>query len=42
MIKEFASQLGVTEDTVIDWEIRGIKTVGRNLLKVQEFLKESG
>jgi transcriptional regulator with XRE-family HTH domain len=41
MIKELASQLGVTEDTVINWEIRGIKPVGRNIDKLQEFLKNS-
>ena len=39
MIKELAFQLGVTEDTVINWEIRGIKPVGKNLAKAQEFLK---
>jgi DNA-binding transcriptional regulator YiaG len=38
MIKELASQLGVTEDTVINWEIRDIKPEGRNLEKVKEFL----
>jgi len=38
MIKELASQIGVTEDTVINWEIRGMKPVCRNLEKVIEFL----
>lgn len=38
MIKELASQLGVTEDTVINWEIRGIRPVGRNLEKLKEIL----
>ncbi len=41
MIKELAAQIEVTEDTVINWEIRGIKPVGRNLDKVQDFLKNS-
>ncbi|MGD0336331.1 MAG: helix-turn-helix transcriptional regulator [Candidatus Omnitrophota bacterium] len=41
MIKELASQIGVTEDTVINWEIRGIKPVGKNLAMAQEFLKNT-
>jgi len=41
MIKELASKLGVTEDTVINWEIRGMKPRGRNLDKIQEFLYEN-
>ena len=40
MIKELASQLGVTEDTVINWEIRGIEPVGRNTERVRQFLSE--
>ena len=38
MIKELASQLGVTEDTVINWEARGRKPRGNNMEKVKEFL----
>ncbi|MBN1794259.1 MAG: helix-turn-helix transcriptional regulator [Candidatus Omnitrophica bacterium] len=41
MIKELAAQLGVTEDTVINWEVRGRKPVGRNFNRVQEFLNSS-
>ena len=41
LIRELASQIGVTEDTVINWEFRGRKPVGRNLEKVEEFLKNS-
>lgn len=37
-IRELASQLGVTEDTVINWEIRGIQPEGRNLEKLKEIL----
>jgi len=37
MIKELASQLGVTEDTVINWEIRGRKPMGRNMESVKRF-----
>ena len=37
LIRELAAQLGVTEDTVINWEVRGIKPVGR-MKKVMEFL----
>lgn len=39
MIKELASQLGVTEDTVINWEIRGISPEGRNIEKIAAFLR---
>ena len=39
MIKELAAQIGVTEDTVINWEIGGIKPVGRNLEAVKGFLE---
>jgi DNA-binding transcriptional regulator YiaG len=39
MIKELASQLGVSEDTVINWEVRGRKPVGKNLTKVKKFLE---
>jgi DNA-binding transcriptional regulator YiaG len=39
MIKELASQLGVTEDTVINWEVRGRKPVGRNMEKVVGFIE---
>ena len=41
LIRELAAQIGVTEDTVINWEVRGIKPEGRNLNKVQDFLKNS-
>ena len=41
MIKEIASQLGVTEDTVINWEIRDINPESRNLERLREFLKNS-
>jgi DNA-binding transcriptional regulator YiaG len=40
LIRELASQVGVTEDTVINWEIRGIKPVGRNLDKIKAFLEK--
>jgi DNA-binding transcriptional regulator YiaG len=39
MIKELAEQVGVTEDAVINWEIRDIKPVGKNMERVQEFLE---
>jgi len=38
MIKELASQLGVSEDTVINWEIRGRKPKGMNLERIKKFL----
>jgi len=39
LIRELASQIGVTEDTVINWEIRNIKPEGRNLERVKEFIE---
>jgi len=39
MIKELAAQIGVTEDMVINWEIRDIQPEGRNLERVREFLE---
>ncbi len=36
MIKEFASQIGVSKDTVINWELRGIKPKMRNMRKLRE------
>lgn len=36
-IRQLASQIGVTEDTVINWEIRGRKPVGRNMERVKRF-----
>ncbi|MDI6605615.1 MAG: hypothetical protein QME65_00485 [Candidatus Omnitrophota bacterium] len=38
LIRELAAQIGVTEDTVINWEVRGIKPMGRNMDRVREFL----
>ncbi len=40
--RELAEQIGVTEDTVINWEIRDIKPVGRNLEAVKRFLEALG
>ena len=39
LIRELASELGVTDDTVINWEVRGRKPVGRNLRNVEAFLE---
>ncbi|MFH1778795.1 MAG: helix-turn-helix transcriptional regulator [Candidatus Omnitrophota bacterium] len=36
MIKEVAEMLGVTEDTVINWELRGRKPRGRSLERVRK------
>jgi len=41
LIRELASQLGVTEDTVINWEVRDIKPEGRNMERVNGFLLEN-
>ena len=39
LIKELAEQIGVTEDTVINWEEGGLKPVGRNMEKVVGFIE---
>jgi DNA-binding transcriptional regulator YiaG len=39
-IKEFATLIGVTEDTVINWEIREIKPLRKEIQKrISEFLR---
>ena len=37
-IKELASQLGVTDDTVINWEVRGIKPRKKVYKKLLKFI----
>jgi len=39
LIKELASQIGITEDTVVNWEIRGVKPSDKNLVKLKTCLK---
>lgn len=41
MVKELAEIIGVTEDTVINWEIGNIKPKGRNLERVEDFIKRN-
>ena len=41
MIKELAEKIGVTEDTVINWEIRGMKPHGVNFERVRGFIERS-
>lgn len=38
LIRELAAQLGVTEDTVINWEIRDVTPIGKSMERVGEFL----
>ncbi|MBU0477045.1 helix-turn-helix domain-containing protein [bacterium] len=38
--KELAKRLGVTDDTVINWEKDRNKPQGKNMEKIKEFLKE--
>jgi len=38
--EELAKIIGVTPDSVINWEIRDIKPEGRNLERVRELLEE--
>ncbi len=37
-IHELAEMLGVTEDTIINWELRGVNPVGENQRKVLDFI----
>ncbi len=39
MIKELAEIIGVTEDTVINWELRGIKPRGKSLERVRKLFE---
>ena len=39
MIKELAALVGVSEDTVINWEKRGVKPMGKSLRRLQEALE---
>jgi DNA-binding transcriptional regulator YiaG len=34
-IRELAQMLNVTEDTVINWELRGVRQISGNLEKVE-------
>jgi DNA-binding transcriptional regulator YiaG len=38
MIKELAALVGVSEDTVINWELRSVKPTGNRLERVREAL----
>jgi DNA-binding transcriptional regulator YiaG len=40
LIRELAAKIGVTEDSVINWEIRNIKPIGKNLERLREFIEE--
>jgi DNA-binding transcriptional regulator YiaG len=39
LIRELAALVGVTADTVINWELRGVKPMGRRLRRPQEALE---
>jgi len=40
LIKEFAALIGVTEDTVINWKVRGMKPLRRDIRnKVNQFVE---
>lgn len=38
LIKDLAALIGVTEDTIINWELRGINPIEKNLKKVIDLL----
>jgi DNA-binding transcriptional regulator YiaG len=39
MIKELAALVGVSPDTIINWELRDVKPFGMRLKKVKEVLR---
>ena len=41
MIKELASLIGVAEDTVINWEVRGVMPTSMNFNKVNAFISRN-
>jgi DNA-binding XRE family transcriptional regulator len=40
LIRELAALVGVTADTVLNWELRGVKPMGTRLKRLQEALEE--
>jgi len=43
LIKDFARQIGVTEDTIINWEIRGmIPRYKSNIQRLSQMIPEAG
>jgi transcriptional regulator with XRE-family HTH domain len=38
MIKELAALIGVSIDTIINWELRNVRPTGSRLEKVREFV----
>ena len=38
LIRELASQLGVTDDTVINWEVRDIKPREDDIERIKDFI----
>ena len=41
LIRQLADQLGVTEDTVINWEVRGIRPCGKPLGRIKDIVPEA-
>jgi DNA-binding transcriptional regulator YiaG len=39
LIRELAQILGVSDDTVINWEVRGVRPSSRNLEKVRALVR---
>ncbi len=39
LIRELAALVGVSADTVINWELRGVKPMGNSLRRLQETLE---
>ena len=39
MIRELAALVGVSPDTIINWELRGVKPMGQRLGKIKEVVR---
>lgn len=42
LIRELASELGVTDDTVINWEVRHRQPQGKSMERVRGFIEARG
>jgi len=38
LIRELAAQIGVTEETVLNWEVRGRKPTEENIKRIKDFI----
>jgi len=38
LIRELAAQIGVTEETMLNWEVRGRKPTEENIKRIKDFI----